>query len=130
MRVNFEPGVLKIASSNAEQEEAKEELEIDYGGDTIEIGFNVTYLIDVLANADQDMVTISLLDANSSALFHRARAARLQVRRDAHAHLSAAISLAPDTAPDSGPGPHAPVRFNVLKGGASCPLDLESAPHE
>ncbi len=69
VRVNFEPGVLKIASSNAEQEEAKEELEIDYGGDTIEIGFNVTYLIDVLANADQDMVTISLLDANSSALF-------------------------------------------------------------
>ena len=33
VRVNIEPGTLRIASSNAEQEEAKEELEIDYGGD-------------------------------------------------------------------------------------------------
>ena len=69
VRVNIEPGVLRIASSNAEQEEAKEELEIDYGGDAIEIGFNVTYLMDVLANMSQDMVTVSLQDANSSALF-------------------------------------------------------------
>ncbi|MCK6425449.1 MAG: DNA polymerase III subunit beta [Burkholderiaceae bacterium] len=68
VRVNFEPGTLRIAASNAEQEEAKEELEIDYGGDSIEIGFNVTYLIDVLANSGAEMVTLSLQDANSSAL--------------------------------------------------------------
>lgn len=68
VRLNIEPGLLAIASSNAEQEEAKEELEIDYGGDTIEIGFNVTYLMDVLANMGQDMVNVSLQDANSSAL--------------------------------------------------------------
>jgi DNA polymerase-3 subunit beta len=68
VRVNIEPGLLRIASSNAEQEEAKEELDIDYGGDTIEIGFNVTYLMDVLANMGQDMVSLSLQDANSSAL--------------------------------------------------------------
>ena len=54
MRVNIDPGTLRIASSNAEQEEAKEELEVDYGGDAIEIGFNVTYLMDVLANIPQD----------------------------------------------------------------------------
>ena len=68
VRMNFAPGVLGIASSNAEQEEAKEELEIDYGGDSFEIGFNVGYLMDVLANMSQDMVTVSLHDANSSAL--------------------------------------------------------------
>ena len=68
VRMNFAPGVLGIASSNAEQEEAKEELEIDYGGDSFEIGFNVGYLMDVLANMNQDMVTVSLHDANSSAL--------------------------------------------------------------
>ena len=68
VRLNFAPGVLGIASSNAEQEEAKEELEIDYGGDSFEIGFNVGYLMDVLANMSQDMVTVSLQDANSSAL--------------------------------------------------------------
>ena len=68
VRMNFAPGLLGIASSNAAQEEAKEELEIDYGGDTFEIGFNVGYLMDVLANMSQDMVTVSLQDANSSAL--------------------------------------------------------------
>ena len=68
VRVNIEPGVLRIASSNAEQEEAKEELEVDYGGDTIEIGFNVTYLMDVLANVGHEMVKVELQDGNSSAL--------------------------------------------------------------
>ncbi|MFW9617454.1 DNA polymerase III subunit beta [Aquabacterium sp.] len=68
VRLNFQPGLLGIASSNAEQEEAKEEIEIDYGGDSFEIGFNVSYLMDVLANMSQDMVTVSLQDANSSAL--------------------------------------------------------------
>ncbi|WP_157271946.1 DNA polymerase III subunit beta [Azohydromonas aeria] len=68
VRVNIEPGLLRIASSNAEQEEAKEELEIDYGGDAIEIGFNVTYLMDALANMGQDMIKVELQDANASAL--------------------------------------------------------------
>lgn len=68
VRLSIEPGLLRIASSNAEQEEAMEELEIDYGGDTIEIGFNVTYLIDALTNMGQEMVTMELQDTNSSAL--------------------------------------------------------------
>jgi DNA polymerase-3 subunit beta len=68
VRVNLEPGLLRIASSNAEQEEAKEELEIDYGGDAIEIGFNVTYLMDALANIPQEMIKVELQDGNSSAL--------------------------------------------------------------
>ena len=69
VRVNIEPGLLRIASSNAEQEEAKEELEIDYNGDPIEIGFNVTYLIDVLANSGDEMVKLELQDSAASALF-------------------------------------------------------------
>ena len=68
VRVNIEPGTLRIASSNAEQEEAKEELEIDYSGDNIEIGFNVTYLMDALANMSVDMVKLELQDNNSSVL--------------------------------------------------------------
>ncbi|MGZ3185148.1 MAG: DNA polymerase III subunit beta [Telluria sp.] len=62
------PGSLKISSTNADQEEAVEELEIDYGGDTIDIGFNVTYLLDVLNNLKCDQVNVALGDANSSAL--------------------------------------------------------------
>ena len=68
VRLNVEPGTLRVASNNAEQEEAVDELDIDYSGDTIEIGFNVTYLIDALASMAQDMVKVDLADGNSSAL--------------------------------------------------------------
>jgi DNA polymerase-3 subunit beta len=69
VRLNIEPGTLRVASNNAEQEEAVDELDIDYAGEDIEIGFNVTYLIDALSNMDQDMVKMELADSNSSALF-------------------------------------------------------------
>ncbi len=68
VRLNIDPGTLRVASNNAEQEEAIDELDIDYGGDAIEIGFNVTYLIDALANMSQEMVRVELSDSNSSAL--------------------------------------------------------------
>lgn len=68
VRLNIDPGVLRIASNNAEQEEAIDEIDMDYSGDSIEIGFNVTYLIDVLTNMEQDMVKMELADSNSSAL--------------------------------------------------------------
>jgi DNA polymerase III subunit beta len=69
VRLNIEPGTLRVASNNAEQEEAVDELDIDYSGDSIEIGFNVTYLIDALGNMPQEMVRLELSDSNSSALF-------------------------------------------------------------
>jgi DNA polymerase-3 subunit beta len=68
VRINLDTGMLRVAASNAEQEEAVDELEIDYAGDSIEIGFNVTYLIDVLTNMSQDMVRMDLADSNSSVL--------------------------------------------------------------
>ena len=68
VRCVIAPGSLKISSTNADQEEAVEELEIDYGGDSIDIGFNVTYLLDVLNNLQTDQISVSLGDANSSAL--------------------------------------------------------------
>ncbi|GAB3190974.1 DNA polymerase III subunit beta [Hydrogenophaga aquatica] len=68
VRLNVEPGALRVASNNADQEEAVDELDIEYNGDAIEIGFNVTYLIDALANMSQDMVRVELADGNSSAL--------------------------------------------------------------
>ncbi|KKW69216.1 DNA polymerase III subunit beta [Lampropedia cohaerens] len=68
VRLNFEPGVLRISSANAEQEEAQDELEIDYGGPKVESGFNVSYLLDVLGNISQDMVNFAFEDGSSSAL--------------------------------------------------------------
>lgn len=68
VRLNIEPGVLRIASSNAEQEEAKEELEIDYDGPSIDVGFNVTYLMDALSNIGAEMVRLEMHDGSSAAL--------------------------------------------------------------
>lgn len=59
---------LKLISTNTEQEEAEEELEIDYNKDALDIGFNVTYLIDVLNNVGDENITFSFADANSSCL--------------------------------------------------------------
>lgn len=60
---------LKIIANNTEQEEAQEELEIDYTGEALDIGFNVTYLLDVLNNISQEDIELHLTDAASSALF-------------------------------------------------------------
>jgi DNA polymerase-3 subunit beta len=59
---------LKLISTNSDQEEAEEELEINYAGDKLDIGFNVTYLIDVLNNTSSEQATFSFADANSSCL--------------------------------------------------------------
>jgi DNA polymerase-3 subunit beta len=70
VRLNIDPGTLRVASNNAEQEEAVDELDIDYGGDSIEIGFNVTYLIDALSQHEPGHgAKLELSDSNSSALF-------------------------------------------------------------
>ena len=68
VRVVLSAGTLKLISSNAEQEEAQEELEIDYSGDALDIGFNVSYLLDVLNNVSGDTLSLRLNDGNSSAL--------------------------------------------------------------
>ena len=61
-------GSLKITCTNTEQEEAQEELELDYKGDALDIGFNVGYLLDVLNNLETEEIEVALGDANSSAL--------------------------------------------------------------
>lgn len=61
-------GSLKIICSNNEQEEAQEELDVNYAGEALDIGFNVNYLQDVLNNLDCGEVECALGDANSSAL--------------------------------------------------------------
>jgi DNA polymerase-3 subunit beta len=57
-----------LQAHNPEQEEAEEELEIQYDGDDIEIGFNVNYLLDALGAIESDEVTLAVVDGNSSCL--------------------------------------------------------------
>jgi len=59
---------LKIIANNPEQEEAEETVPVEYKGDSLEIGFNVMYLVDVLNVLDSDNVQVIVSDPNSSAL--------------------------------------------------------------
>jgi DNA polymerase-3 subunit beta len=68
VRCVLAPDSLKITSTNADQEDAQEELEIAYDGDALDIGFNVNYLLDVLGNLHSEQVKFALGDALGSAL--------------------------------------------------------------
>lgn len=68
VRIQLEAGLLKITANNPEQEEAEEIIDVDYNNQPLEIGFNVSYLLDVLNNLKSDDVRITLIDGNSSAL--------------------------------------------------------------
>ncbi|HEV2169552.1 MAG TPA: DNA polymerase III subunit beta [Casimicrobiaceae bacterium] len=59
---------LRIICANSEQEEAEEELPVAYKGESLDIGFNITYLLDVLSNISSENVRVALGDGNSSAL--------------------------------------------------------------
>ena len=72
IRLQLESGLLKIQANNPEQEEAEEEIAVDYNGSSLEIGFNVSYLLDVLSVMTTDQVRLILSDANSSALVQEA----------------------------------------------------------
>jgi DNA polymerase-3 subunit beta len=68
VRVVLANDQLKIICTNSEQEEAEEELEVAYKGDALDIGFNITYLLDALSNLSVERVRFAFGDANSSAL--------------------------------------------------------------
>ena len=59
---------LRISCTNNEQEEAQEELEVDYSGEALDVGFNITYLLDVLTNVASPRIDCAFGDANSSML--------------------------------------------------------------
>lgn len=68
IRLDLSSGEVQITANNPEQEEAVEVIDVDYQGDSLEIGFNVAYLIDVLAAIDDETIKLTLADSNSSAL--------------------------------------------------------------
>ena len=72
IRLQLAAGLLKIQANNPEQEEAEEEIAVDYNGSALEIGFNVSYLLDVLGVMTTEQVRLILSDANSSALVQEA----------------------------------------------------------
>ena len=70
IRLTARPGLLIIQAHNPEQEEAEDQVEVNYQGEEVEIGFNVNYLLDALGAIESDKVEIGLTDSNSSCLIH------------------------------------------------------------
>ena len=68
VRLVMSENTLGIVCNNNEQEEAADEIEVSYNGDPLDVGFNVTYLLDGLGAVNTDEITLSLGDANSSML--------------------------------------------------------------
>jgi DNA polymerase-3 subunit beta len=68
VRLLLSDGTLTIVANNPEQEEAEEQVTVDYVGDSLEVGFNVSYLQDVTNVITHENIKITLSDANSSAL--------------------------------------------------------------
>jgi DNA polymerase-3 subunit beta len=68
IRLSLKEGSLTLQAHNPEQEEAEEEIEVGYGAEEIEVGFNVNYLLDAIAAIDGSEVQIGLTDSNSSCL--------------------------------------------------------------
>ena len=68
VRLLISPDQLVMQANNPEQEEAEETVAVSFNGDELEIGFNVSYLLDVLNAIDSDTIKLKVSDANSSAL--------------------------------------------------------------
>ena len=68
VRVVFNENALLILAHNPDKEEAEEEVSVEYSGEEMEIGFNVSYLIDALSTIKTEKVKLSVLDPNSSCL--------------------------------------------------------------
>jgi len=68
IRLMLSDNLVRLQANNPEQEEAEEELAVDYQGSALEIGFNVSYLLDVMNVLDRENIKMTLADANSSAL--------------------------------------------------------------
>jgi len=66
VRLNFSTTELKITANNPEQEQAEEVIEIDFPYEEVEVGFNVSYVLDVLNSIKDNRVKFTLADANSS----------------------------------------------------------------
>jgi DNA polymerase-3 subunit beta len=68
IRIALRQNMVLLTAHNPEQEEAEEEVEVNYQGEEFEVGFNVNYLLDALAAIDGAEVEVGLTDANSSCL--------------------------------------------------------------
>lgn len=68
VRLALSKNLLKLTANNPEQEEAEEIIDVAYDNVDMEIGFNVSYLLDVINTLKCQRVRLNLVDASSSCL--------------------------------------------------------------
>ncbi|MBV1914646.1 MAG: DNA polymerase III subunit beta [Pseudomonadales bacterium] len=71
VRLFLSEELLKLKANNPEQEEAEEDIEVDYNGGSVEIGFNVTYMIDVMNTLSSEKVRITLSGPDNGVIIER-----------------------------------------------------------
>lgn len=72
VRLQLEPELLRIQTQNPEREEAEEEVEVQLDGEAMEIGFNVTYLLDALNAMKSEQFVLELRGPDASGLLYEA----------------------------------------------------------
>ena len=70
VRLELQKGEIKVSAHNPDQEEASDEVGVEYSGDEINIGFNVTYLMEALRALAEDNIEINMQDGNSGCLLY------------------------------------------------------------
>ena len=68
VKVQLEQNALHLSTNNPEIGEANEELAVDYTGESVTIGFNSRYLMDVLMGMDKETISLELNDSLSPCL--------------------------------------------------------------
>lgn len=68
IRLIFSDGIMRLHSTNPEKEMAEEEIDVNYEGELLEIGFNVSYLLDAINHIDTEIIILQISNPNSSIL--------------------------------------------------------------
>ena len=119
VRLVLAEDTLRIICTNNEQEEAEEELEVPYQGDSLDIGFNITYLLDVLSNLSSEKVPLRLRRRELQRARDHAGPRRLQVRRHADENLRTCMTpeqSQPNSQPQRNGDDYDSSSIKVLKG--------------
>jgi DNA polymerase-3 subunit beta len=72
VKLSFEPGTLVITSSNPDMGEAREEMDIEYTGEAMDIGFNSRYLLECLNVMNTDKLELHMKDRLSPGILRGA----------------------------------------------------------
>lgn len=68
IKLGVETGRMELSARGTEGSQAEDEISVSYEGDALEIGFNYTYLQDILKNIKSDSIVLTLKDSQSAAL--------------------------------------------------------------